>query len=317
MMSYSSKRSHKIISLFIKVIILLLSSGYIINKIICSKSAVDIPDVNFDFGYGYLIFVLLLVIANWGIEALKWKYLVRKIESVSFFKSFKSVLCGVTIGIFTPNRIGEFAGRVFYLIKADKIKATLISFLGSFIQLFVTLILGILSCIIIMQKNDNIKNAVMELLSVKNILLVIAIALIIGIILMFYKEQIKSRYKKYWETIFMYSWKELAYIFILSFMRYMIFTFQYYLVLKMFAVDVGILNSFLLIALTFLVSSIIPTFALTEVVVRGGVAVYFFSMYTTDHAVIVLSSLIIWVINLALPAVVGSLFIWKLKFFED
>ena len=116
MITHSNKHFHKVISLFIKVIILLLSFGYIANKIANSAHTI----LGFDLEYGYLIIALILVPVNWGIETFKWKYLIKKIEYISFSKAFKSILSGVTIGIFTPNRMGEFAGRIFYL-ESDEI----------------------------------------------------------------------------------------------------------------------------------------------------------------------------------------------------
>ena len=85
----------------------------------------------------------------------------------------------------------------------------------------------------------------------------------------------------------------------------------------MFNIDIGLLNSLLLIALTFFVSSAIPSFALTEIAVRSASSVYFFSTITTDTNAIISSSITLWMINLAIPALIGGAFIWQLNFFND
>ena len=52
--------------------------------------------------------VFLFMIINWGIEAVKWKLSVRKIQQVSFSRAFKAVLSGVSFSVGTPNRMGEY-----------------------------------------------------------------------------------------------------------------------------------------------------------------------------------------------------------------
>ena len=70
-------------------------------------------------------------------------------------------------------------------------------------------------------------------------------------------------------------------------------------------------------SLTFLAMSIIPTIALTELGVRGSVAVYFFGFITSMHLAVVLASFSLWAINLVIPALIGLLFVYQLKFFRS
>ena len=85
----------------------------------------------------------------------------------------------------------------------------------------------------------------------------------------------------------------------------------------MFGINGGTVIVFSLIALTFFVTSVIPTFALTEIAVRVGVAIYFFSTIYTSQAPILAASLFLWMVNLAIPALIGSAFVYKLKFFKE
>ena len=82
---------------------------------------------------------------NWSLEALKWKLLISPLESISYKTSLKGIFSGITMSIFTPNRVGEFAGRVFFLEKADKIQASIMSLIGSLMQLVITIIAGVLA----------------------------------------------------------------------------------------------------------------------------------------------------------------------------
>jgi uncharacterized membrane protein YbhN (UPF0104 family) len=62
-----------------------------------------------------LVAVVLLMIVNWSVEAFKWKISVAKIQPISFFKAFKAVLSGISFSVSTPNRVGEYLGRVLLL----------------------------------------------------------------------------------------------------------------------------------------------------------------------------------------------------------
>jgi hypothetical protein len=97
------------------------------------------------FAYLFLLFIIVLMCINWSIEALKWRYLIRKIEQISFAKALKAILAGLSVSTFTPNRIGEFLGRVFILQKANPWKAIFISILCSMSQLMITLLIGSIS----------------------------------------------------------------------------------------------------------------------------------------------------------------------------
>ena len=85
--------------------------------------------------YFFIVWIFILMIVNWGIESLKWQFLIRKIEKISFLKSFEAILSGVSVSVFTPNRIGEWFGRVFILEKSNPWKGVFITMIGSFSQL--------------------------------------------------------------------------------------------------------------------------------------------------------------------------------------
>lgn len=62
-----------------------------------------------------LLLVVALMFVNWGIEARKWQLLVRLVHPVPFFQAFKAILAGVSFSVTTPNRIGEYVGRMMYM----------------------------------------------------------------------------------------------------------------------------------------------------------------------------------------------------------
>lgn len=267
----------------------------------------------------YVFAIILLMFLNWSLEAFKWKLLIAPLEKINFSTSIKGVLSGVTISIFTPNRVGEFAGRVFFLNQTDKIQATILSLIGSLAQLLVTIIAGVFAFYMLEKKYYDFFQ-IEQFISV-NTLFLIFVLLIITLSILAYvvyvKQKSSEKIKKYMDTFKLHSRKNLNVVLNLSILRYIVFSIQYYFALKLFGINGGIVIVFSLIALTFFVTSVIPTFALTEIAVRVGVAIYFFSTIYSSHAPILAASLFLWMVNLAIPALIGSAFVYKLKFFKE
>ncbi|MCK7559184.1 flippase-like domain-containing protein [Chitinophaga sedimenti] len=96
-----------------------------------------------DRGLFVLIGVILLMLLNWGIEARKWQLLVKPLEAVPFRRAFMAILSGVSLSINTPNRIGEYGGRILYVKNRNKLKAIAATVVGSFSQLIATAVFGL------------------------------------------------------------------------------------------------------------------------------------------------------------------------------
>ena len=315
----ANNRSYKVISLLIKTLILIFSFCYILQKINEANHSINFYGLIGHSNKIYLLTACMLVLANWGLEALKWQLLISPLEPISYLTSVRSVFAGVTVSIFTPSRVGEFIGRIFFLERADKIQATLKSFTGSIIQLFITIIGGVTAYFVLEIYFENFFQTKQFISSNSVLILIFCFALLISLVVFIYSKRNGRliHYKKYIDTLTNHSPLELLIISGLSLVRYLIFSFQYYLILKFFGVNADSTILFSLIALTFFVTSVIPTFSLTEIAVRGATAVYFFSAISINTTAIVASSLLLWIINLAIPALIGSVFVLNLKFVKD
>src|SRR5215470_13778479 len=100
----------------------------------------------------YLVIVFLLMFFNWSIEAIKWKISIQNIQPVHFFKSFRAVLSGVSFSVSTPNRMGEYIGRVLYMEEGKRLRAVSLTIICSMSQLLITLFMGICGLIFLMPK---------------------------------------------------------------------------------------------------------------------------------------------------------------------
>ncbi|MEO8146310.1 MAG: lysylphosphatidylglycerol synthase domain-containing protein [Bacteroidia bacterium] len=263
-----------------------------------------------------LIISLFLMVINWSIEAVKWKFLVSKIVAISFLQSLNAVLSGVTLSFFTPNRMGEFAGRILHLPYGTRIRATFATLIGNAAQLVITIGAGVASAGFIMNFIE---------LDVRINLLIIAAIFIINIILLLIyfnisildkwllKIKLMHKYADHIHALSGYSKTELAKVLLLSFTRYFVFATQYVLILQMMNVDADLADLYFAVAAVFLIITVIPTIALTELTVRGSVAVSIISIVSNNKLGILEAAFIVWFINLVIPSVLGSFTLLTLK----
>ena len=157
MQSTNKNNLYRLLGMFLKAFMLLLTIWFIYDRIFTTKNLSEIQDYFvihlFDIHSIWMFVVcVILSILNWGLETAKWRLLILKIEKISFTRAFKAILSGVTVSVFTPNRIGEYAGRVVYINTADRIKAALITVISSLSQLTITLLVGALSLLFYLSK---------------------------------------------------------------------------------------------------------------------------------------------------------------------
>src|ERR1035437_8372325 len=143
----------KTYNIIIRLVILVVTYGFIYTKVIRGRDWLrDITVIQSYFREAVflwtIILVILLMLVNWGIEVVKWRFLIGKIEKLSFFKAVQAVFTGSPISIITPNRIGEYFGRVFILEKASHIQGILITILGSMSQMLITILTGTIGLIL-------------------------------------------------------------------------------------------------------------------------------------------------------------------------
>lgn len=316
----------KIIIIFLKAIVAVVSIWMIYKTVASKDSFSDSVTLmkeaaDSDGGKGRLIFIVLLMAVNWLTEAVKWKFLVRKIYSLNLWQSLYSVLTGVTVSFFTPNRTGEFAGRVMHLPSSYRIKGAIASIVGSMNQLLVTLMAGGLSILYIVRsplEGDKLLYSVIAGFTIVSVvMMVFAYFNISRIYEWLHSIEWLKRIDAYVEVLSYYSYIDLLRISSLSIIRYVIFTVQFILLMHLFGIAFGLLEEIITICMIFLSLSVLPTFAFTEVITRGSVALYFLLPHASSETPVLAAVFFLWLINLALPSVAGAVSFLKIKLGSD
>ena len=103
----------------------------------------------------------------------------------------------------------------------------------------------------------------------------------------------------------------------LSFARYMVFILQYGLLFSAFNVELSLAQLFGGISVMYLVMAVVPTFTLlTDLGVRWEAGIKIMELFSSNAVGILAASLGIWLINLIIPALIGSLLILSIKVFR-
>jgi hypothetical protein len=310
----------------LKLCIVVLSLGYIYRRIFLKENIDAIWNYYkevFQLENNRFLFclVIILMFVNWSLESEKWRFLISKIEKISFQKSLKAIFTGVTVSIFTPNRVGEYAGRVFFLNKADRIKAVIITIISSAGQLLMTFIVGTVCLIpyVFRQYPEEIyiKWICCVLVIVFNILYIIIFININNFVSVVYKIRWLKKARQYLKVLSYYSPRELSVVLGFSVVRYFVFSIQFLILLRILHVHINLFLAMESIGLIFLSLAVIPTFALSELGVRGSVAIYFLSKFSSNELGIITASFTLWFINLVIPALIGSCFIFGARIIKQ
>lgn len=312
----------KYLSIIIKIVIVFFSFYFIFHQLVENKSFEELDiSVLIDTvkkNKVYLVGVILMMFLNWLVEALKWRYMISKIENISLMTAYRAVFTGITVSTFTPNRIGEYGGRVFCLEKGDRIKAVFITVLCSMSQLLVTILFGSISLFILFDEILIDKTFLsVSLLILLNLFLLFSYFNISHIVNFLGKFKLIKSFKKYLEVLVMYNYKDLIIAFIYSNTRYFIFSLQFIILLHVFGINISFMDAILSVMLIFFFITITPTITIAEIGVRGSVAIFVLGLFSSNDIAILSSTTLLWLINLIIPAIIGSFFIFSLKFFRS
>jgi len=323
-------KTKKMYSLVLKLGIVFFAFFFLYKQLITQISSNQFNNLNLSIPIKNNIFLFIIVVfmmfLNWFLEAYKWKFLINKIEKISFLTSIRAVFSGITVSAFTPNRIGEYGGRVFCLDKADRVKAVLITVIGSFSQLIITLSFGFLGLIFLPNFLSELQNSILKINYGNYILSTILICLVFLSIILFIKTPLLTtilnkfrflkRYRKYNSVFSFYNSKELLFILFLSVLRYLVFTLQFYLLLNLFNINLNYFSFMTLSSVMLLIISIVPSIVITEIGIRASVSLFLFSLISNNSIGILSATFLLWIINLLTPALIGIIFIFSLKFFR-
>jgi len=262
----------------------------------------------------YLVAAMLLMPVNWSLEAIKWGGLVRKYETISFKDSFFAIMSGLTLGILTPGRIGEYGGRVLYVEAENNWKAVITTFVTSISQNLVNLTFGSCCTIAFVYFNFGMN----QMLLIGSLMFVASLSLV-AYTFYFHLDTLKKFFKrisipflsksisKHLKVLKLFSKQDLVLVSLWSLLRYTVYSTQYVLLLYFFGIESSFLMLFLGVSTIFLIQSTLPLPPMFSVFARSEIALIVWGIFSINEIAILSSSFGLWIINLLVPAIIGLL----------
>ncbi len=248
-----------------------------------------------------IAFILFLSFLNRFLEILKWQNLAQKLQTISLSKATEQVLAALTAGLFTPNGIGEYAGKALYFPKKEVGEVVFLNLICNGIQMILSILFGIIGLLIL---GYWLEVGVLMLIvsSISLILFLLKKITIKGYSLSQFFNKINALPKKiHQKNIY------------LAILRYLTFSHQYYFLFLAFDVDIPYFILMATIAATYFIASSLPTFQFFDFAVKGGVAVYFFGLLGINEWIVVFISMLMWFLNIVLPVLIGSVYVFRFK----
>lgn len=246
-------------------------------------------------------FILFFSFLNRFFEILKWQNLAQVVHSISLNEATKQVLAALTLGVFTPVGVGEYAGKALYFEKKEAKKIIFLNLICNGIQIVATGLFGIVGMLILGY----------WLWSLGIILITIVFFL-----LSFFTKKIKIKgysIEKLVERINEIPKKIHKKNMFLGFCRYFVFSHQYYFLFVAFDVDLPYTTLMATITTVYFLASVIPSFQFLDFALKGSLAVYFFGFLGVNEWIVIFVTTLMWFLNVVLPVIIGSYYVLIFK----
>ena len=330
--SLKSLVQHKIFVLLLKLILIIVL-GVILYHQIFGREDLTIQKLGIEFLHHLswqkaplLLVVLILMPLNWFFETQKWLALMRKIESISFYQALKVVLVGLSLSLFTPNRVGEYGGRVMMVSKGNRLHAVWATMVGISSQWIVLVVGGWWA----LMGAFYLDFMPINITLLGSLILLGGIASVFLLIIYFNLKQVvrygaRFKWTQKWaekmsaSPFDYYTNRELIQALIYSGTRYLIYSFQYLCLLYFFGFQAAVFATFLGILIVYLLQTGIPLPPSTGLLARGNIALLIFGYLSIIEgtAMAVLSATFsLWMLNVVLPSILGAFFVARLGWNE-
>jgi len=270
--------------------------------------------------YSYLSIAILLLPLNLFFQFAKWKILCKKYFKINENRLiWFSLFYGISGGIFTPMKSGEYFARTLPLKKIKIIDVVIATAVDKLIPIFFVLIIGGIFFIIFL------KGLLHYSLIVTVTLIITYLALVlIPLIFLFsdLKNSVRLRTKFKGVKLLNKMIEKISFIrsidkrtftklILISFLYHLTFTVQMTLLLSAFSGEFNYVKFFFAANLIIFTQIVIPPIALGELGVREGAAVYYLQSLGYSSAIGFNAALSLFTINLLIPSIVGLFLLFK------
>lgn len=309
-------KTKQIIFVLIKLSIIVAAFYYIFIKL-TKNVTLNLHDflnyvvINNIFSLKNSIILMVLSCLNWFFEIIKWKTLVSFIKKITLKEATKQTLGALTASLFTPNRIGEYGAKAMFYQSNTRKRVVGINIISNLLQMAITCALGVVGLTYFIAIYPiQINYAKLTIIISLSLIAMVAIGLILSHVT--FQKSIFST-QKIKTALLNYPKKKITAGLVFSLIRYLIFSFQFYILLRFFNVHLSYFLAMSALTSMYFITSIIPSLFIFDVVIKGSVAVYLFAFIGVNEITILTIVMLMWIFNFVLPSVIGSYFVIGFK----
>lgn len=312
----SPRRHSRFIRVFfftLKISITVFLLTVIIHKIQPQEIRADWQSVN----GAILALGLLMTIPNLLVQHLKWRYLARLVDpAVTHRDIFRSLLCGFSIGLITPGRLGEM-GRGWFLESAAKPQMIGMGIIDKILSLMALSLISVAALAGMVVIHEFPFTVIYGLL-----LTLAGLFMAFMLIIIFSPNRIRYMVRNSKRAVYRLPWRNKLFALLsavdnfkrkhfLPAMSYallfqVIVLMQYYVILSAFS-EANPVSVMALSSLAFFGKAILPV-AVMDLGVREGALIYFLSRLSVPVSSVFNASIFLFLTNVLLPGIVGSFF---------
>lgn len=312
------------IFLFAKIGIILLL-GYVLYRQVFENRDLNLADFAAQWQLQwatvqpfYLLLAIFLMPINWAFEVAKWLPTMQKVEPIRWPRATAAVLAGAAVSMFTPNRIGEYGGRILLISAQNRPYAIVATLLGSWAQWLVLLTGGLLAFLTWAYLEPS-RFSLWQWLTIA----ATATFFLSALLLMYRNVQHAVAWLSRWSWLQKYlqplaiqladyqpNRKWLSTILLMASARYIVYFSQYLLMLSFWGLPLNLVQMSVGVGLIYFIQTGVPLPPSTGLLARGNIALFVFAMLLPPDFIgttlILSATFSLWLLNVFLPAVLGG-----------
>jgi uncharacterized protein (TIRG00374 family) len=264
-------------------------------------------------------FASVLLIPNFFLQYLRWLVLLKsRFPDIGKKTALQSLLFGTTLGFITPGNLGELARALFFK-KYDKWVITGLNVIDKLYGTIIFFTFGLIFVMIILFGRFHFHPyiALPAVILALIFLLVVWVltlnprrvrGLLNGMKLKFLRS---GRMQHLLSALDNLTGSRSAVLVLITVSWFFVIVLQYHLLILAFT-NISFMNSFQAVSAILFTKTILPI-SFADLGIREGASVFYYRFYAIDKAVAFNTSLLIFVINFLVPSIVGSFFVFKLR----
>lgn len=268
--------------------------------------------------YWWFIAALLLMPLNWFLEIAKWRQLLKHSWAISWGAATRAVLAGISMSLTTPNRIGEYGGRALVAPAEQAINIVLTSLVGSICQWVAFVGCGWPALMYWVGQGSGWSGSTILLLALLIPMVLVGMLWVVRMLWTRYGGMGWGKYQTWWRWLRYHAqglrrlrYRQVLIALGLATARFWVYSLQFLFLLWFFNFPLGLWQGLSGIFSIYLIQAGIPLPPGMGVITRSEVAILVWGSEGIDPLVIVSATFSVFMVNLLLPALLGTWFIVK------